>query len=279
MTPTPSDTPPSAFTPRTVAGYCLRLLEGGALSDKLVPPAGLADVPHEARFVAWPARDAAIALCPDKPARLPKLAQLSDPVAAARTLSRFAHHELMAVELFAWALLAYPDAPPALRRGLLQALAEEQIHLGLYLDVLEERGHPFGSFPLSGYFWDVLPTGADDHPGLLGFLAGMGLTLEQANLDFTLLYRDAFARAGDDRVAAILQRIHDDEIGHVALARTWFEKLNRRPLPDGYADHVPFPLSAARAKGRRFDVGARKKAGLSCAMIEYVQHKKPYEQT
>jgi hypothetical protein len=42
-----------------------------------------------------------------------------------------------------------------------------------------------------------------------------------------------------------------------------------------YRAAVPFPLEAARAKGRRFSVEARRAAGLSEALIEYVRSARP----
>jgi hypothetical protein len=38
-----------------------------------------------------------------------------------------------------------------------------------------------------------------------------------------------------------------------------------------YEAAVPFPLGAARAKGRRFDAGARRRAGLGEDFIEHVR--------
>jgi uncharacterized ferritin-like protein (DUF455 family) len=104
----------------------------------------------------------------------------------------------------------------------------------------------------------------------------MGLTLEQANLDFTLMYRDAFRAAGDDATADVIQRVHDDEIGHVKLATTWLKRLTNSDDVDAYNANAPFPFSLARAKGRRFDVAARKKAALSDEMIDAVRAAKPY---
>ena len=68
--------------------------------------------------------------------RLPRLHELRDPAARTVCLERFANHELMAVELFAWVLLAYPEMPAALRGGYLRVLEEEQAHLRMYLDFI-----------------------------------------------------------------------------------------------------------------------------------------------
>jgi hypothetical protein len=117
----------------------------------------------------------------------------------------------------------------------------------------------------------------------------MGLTFEQANLDYSLLYRDAFLDAGDEETARVIERVHRDEIGHVRLAATWIRRLanihdgsgssSSRSDVDLYFEAVPFPLSAARAKGRRFDAESRRRAGLSEEMIAFVRDAVPYDRS
>lgn len=289
--------PPSPGSPPGISGLCRRILEGGSLDDKLVGRVDAVDDVDESAAgvdVDVPAR-AGVLIMVDGADKLPALNELKSADARVACLSRFAHHELMAVELFAWALLKFPHAPRALRRGLWAALVEEQAHLRLYLARMAAHGAALGDVPLSGYFWKLVPAirGASDP--LKAFLCTQGLTLEQANLDFTVLFRDAFRNAGDVDSADVLQRVHDDEIGHVRLARTW---LCRSLAPgsesadgaihdvvgdvgdvDAYVAHVPFPLSAARAKGRRFEVGARRRAGLSEPFIEHVRAARPYEKS
>jgi uncharacterized ferritin-like protein (DUF455 family) len=100
----------------------------------------------------------------------------------------------------------------------------------------------------------------------------MGLTLEQANLDFTALYRDAFREAGDEASAAVCERVHRDEIGHVALAARALARLSEDADEVArYEAAVPFPFGPDRAKGRRFEVGARRRAGLGEAFIAHVR--------
>ena len=271
----------STPAPTSVRAWCLRVLEGGALADKLASAAAvdgsvIPDEPGPALLLRAPARDGVLRMAIGSQ-KLPRLGELTGKDARIATLSRFAHHELMAVELFAWALLAFPALPAPLRRGLLAAAAEEQAHLALYIERIQAHGAQFGDVPLSDYFWQLVPAISKAADPALAFLCAQGLTLEQANLDFSMLYRDAFARAGDVDSAGVCQRVHDDEIGHVRLARTWVERLSGKEDVVAYDEHVPFPLSAARAKGRRFEQSARTKAGLSPAFIERVRHAKPYE--
>lgn len=283
----------------SLRSFCLAILESGDLATKLAPPvdpAGqmLRDDP------SGPAIDF------DRPARgpglgmrgggekLPRPGELMEPAPRRECLARFAHHELMAVELFAWALLRWPDLPAPLRRGLLAALADEQRHCQLYLTRLAALGGSFAREDHSDYFWRHVPAIAASPAGPAAFLAAMGLTLEQANLDFTLTYRDGFAAAGDVESAAICQRVHDEEIAHVALANRWLARLApsarsvlapASTIPastasdlDAYLACVPFPLAASRAKGRRFEVSPRRRAGLSDAFIEHVRHARSAQQ-
>lgn len=274
----------STFT--TVREYCRLLLEGGTLADKLAPPRQADGAPLEddergpALVIDAPTRAAGLRLHSGSE-RLPKQHELKDRHARAITLERFAHHELCAVELFAWALLAFPDLPPALRRGILGALVEEQLHLSLYLERLADLGSGLGEGPHSDYLWrGVRGVLASAHPEA-AFLAAVGLTFEQANLDYTALYTDAFARVGDDETAAVLRRVHDDEIGHVALAARWLPRLLGDVASDldAYERAVPFPLSAYRAKARRFQEGPRRRAGLSEAFIRHVEAARPSHQS
>ena len=261
-----------------LAAFCRHILESAALEAKLRPPDATCD-----ESIGASAASAPVAI--DRPARapglvmgsgagpLPRPGELADPSARARCLARFAHHELMAVELFAWALLRWPDLPVTLQRGLLRALEEEQVHCRLYLDRLGTLGAELADFAHSDYFWKHVPAIAESPHGARAFLCAMGLTFEQANLDFTLLYRDAFQRVGDEDSARVCQRVHDDEIEHVGLAARWNLRLGARNVTeiDAYTEAVPFPLSAARAKGKRFSSAARRRAGLSVGFIEHVR--------
>ncbi len=270
-------------TPATLHAYCKSIMESGDLETKLRPPrtieALLDDPSGPALLLDRPVRDPELAMGPGSDA-LPRPGQLKDVVHRRSCLARFAHHELQAVEYFAWALLRWPEMPALLRRGLLSALMDEQRHCRLYLERLSAQGGEFETGNHSDYFWRQAPAIAASPAGPRAFLSAMGLTLEQANLDFTLTYRDGFAEAGDAESAAVCQRVHDEEIAHVALAARWLKRLEadeQAVHPDAvddleaYLKTVPFPMGPARAKGRRFEVGARRRAGLSEAMIEAVR--------
>ena len=143
----------------------------------------------------------------------------------------------------------------------------------MYLERVTVLGARFEDFaPHSGYFWRHEPTFDAAPAGPAAFLAAMGLTLEQANLDFAARQRDAFRQAGDPESADVLATVQADEVRHVAFAARWLREL--APGDDDVARYrgaVPFPFSAARAKGRPFDTEARRAAGLEPDFVEYVR--------
>ncbi|MCZ6784169.1 MAG: DUF455 family protein, partial [Proteobacteria bacterium] len=267
--------------PKSVREFCRRILESGDLETKLAPPGPLDDhEPGPALSIDRPARAPGLRLAGGS-APLPRPSELGHADARARALARFAHHELMAVELFAWALLRWPELPRALRDDLLAVLADEQRHCQLYRSRLREHGSRLADHaPHSDYFWRHAPAVAASPAGPRAFLAAMGLTLEQANLDFSLVYRDAFRAAGDEESARVCERVHRDEIGHVGVASRWLQSLSpERDLVAAYDEAVPFPLSAARAKGHRFDASARRKAGLDERFIGYIRDARSSQET
>jgi uncharacterized ferritin-like protein (DUF455 family) len=191
---------------------------------------------------------------------------MHDPAQRARILHALANHELQAAELFAWALLAFPETPDAFRRGLVAILRDEQLHCALYLRRLAALGGRFGTWPLSAHFWGKVP---DIHTPLQ-FVCTMGLTFENANLDFCREHIEAAVAAGDRETATVLERVHRDEIRHVRFAWRWlgaWKTDDERPW-DAFVRSVTPPHGAARARGATFDADARRAAGLDDAFID-----------
>ena len=242
------------------------IVEGDTLEDKLRPlPAGVSDAePGPALRIAAPGRPASLRIAPAKAARVPPVQGMGDPHQRARILHALANHELQAVELFAWALLAFPDAPPRFRRGLAAILGEEQRHFGLYAGRLEALGHRFGDFPVTGHFWNHLEQLTDP----AAFVCVMGLTFENANLDFAQDYAAAARQAGDLETAAVLDQVHRDELRHVRFAWRWLEKWRGEvPAWDAFTARLAPPLGPARARGRVLCEESRRRAGLDPAFI------------
>lgn len=250
--------------------WAWRVLTGATLADKLAPPEPGGEA-EPGPFPEVPGRPLALALPPRgaAPVRAPFPAEhtLHEPEARGRALHFFANHELLALELLALALVRFPEAPAAFRRGLVGIAADEQRHLAGYLARMDATGVRFGDLPINRYFWDAL-AGAEP----LGLVAGLSLTFEQANLDFAAHYAAAFRRVGDGETAAALDEVLADEIRHVKHGVAWFERW-RRPGPwwDAWVDAMPPPLTPARAKGTRFFAGPREAAGLDPDAIVRLQ--------
>ena len=253
------------------------------MEDKLRPPrqadgSPLVEGGEESLVIYQPARSEKLQMV-DGVGRLPPVSDLKHDEKARRSyMARFAHHELQAVELFAWALLVWPDLPSSLRLGLINVIEDEQRHTRLYLDRLGAMGAELGDEPLSDFFWRHLPAVLGSGHGPKAFLCAMGLTLEQANLDFALYFRDVFRRAGDEESAKALHTIREEEIGHVALAYKWLEDLKDPELSDvqAYDTYVPYPFAASQARGKGFDEKGRQLAGLSPELIQHVREAKHY---
>ncbi len=203
----------------------------------------------------------------DQP-HFPTEPQLVDEENRGILLHFFANHELLAAELMALALLKFPDAPTAFRKGLLNTLREEQIHTQWYLNRMKECGVSFGDYRVSRFFWDTV-SGMDSP---LDYVSRLSLTFEQANLDYSKYYAGVLKEAGDASSAAILEKIYKDEIAHVGYGLKWFRKWKSENGSDwgDYRDKLVFPLSPVRAKGNKtpFNREGRIAAGFDDEFIE-----------
>lgn len=258
-----------------LGAFAHRVVTTDSIEEKLAPPSGdwTDDAPGPAIRLSTPGRPAELRFAPTHEKRVPRVPSslgFADPAQRLRILHGFANHELQAVELFAWALLAFPDAPSGFRRGLLGVLVEEQGHVRLYLDRLRALGGRLGDQPVSGYFWSKVA----DFEAPIHFVCAMSLTFESANLDHSLEYAAAARAAGDRETAGILERIHAEEIGHVGFGWHWLGRLRperAETLWETYAAHLKWPLHPALARGRCFDRRGREAAGLDADFIERLE--------
>jgi uncharacterized ferritin-like protein (DUF455 family) len=258
----------------TARDYARTIVTSDVLADKLAPPPAelVLEDAQAPLVIAEPGRPANLRIVSGRNAKVPPVAGMRDPSQRARILHALANHELQAIELFAWALLAYPDAPVAFRRGLVAILADEQRHFGLYAQRLAALGTRFGDHPVTGHFWNKL-----DHLATpLDFVCAMGLTFENANLDFAGDYAIAARACGDIATAEALEQVHEDEIAHVHFGWVWLRRFAGDTDPwQAYLAHVRFPLGPRRARGARFDREARRRAGFDEAFIDALEATDP----
>ncbi len=254
--------------------FAERILFGSSLDDKLIAPVSLSDLapgrpirvpdaPGRPHGLAFPGAERR------KKAPFPKTSEIDREDVRGRVLHFFANHELLALELMALVLLRFPEAPASFRRGLVETMREEQKHMQLYTRRMQESGVELGAIPVNDFFWRSLRN--VDRP--LDFVAGMSLTLEQANLDYSLHFAKAFREVGDTVTADILDIVYAEEIGHVKHGVVWFERWTERSPADfdDWAALLEEPMSPARARGIGFDAEGRRRAGFSDRFIERVR--------
>src|SRR5947209_7799511 len=133
-----------------------RVLLSESLADKLAAfPTDLADdEPGPPRRVTKPERPTNLQFAARRTA--PKMARgeaLRDVRKRAVAHHILANHELQALEVMAFVLLAFPEAPPEFRRGLTHIMRDEQRHTRLHVDRAAELGLTFGDLPVNDYIW------------------------------------------------------------------------------------------------------------------------------
>jgi uncharacterized ferritin-like protein (DUF455 family) len=245
-----------------------RILLAQTLEEKLhLPPAlehgVLDDSPGHAITVPdTPARPEHLIMS-NKGVRVsfPGVNKLDDEHERGKLLHFLANHELLAAELMALVLLRFPSAPAEYRRGVYEAMREEQMHTRMYLRRMNECGINFGDLPLNNYFWKLVSP--METP--MDFVTRLNLTFEQANLDFSKHYAALFRQAGDMSTAVVLEKIYLDEIGHVGHGVKWFRKWKQRGSTDwqAFKTSLTFPLAPAKAKGiAPFNAEGRRLAGF-----------------
>lgn len=208
-----------------------------------------------------------------KNARFPK-GNLFEREKKAMALHSFANHELLAVEMMACALALYPHDTDELKKfkhGLISSLKDEQKHFRLYEKELNDLGYEFGDFEVNDFFWKQMQNlKTPSH-----YLATMALTFEAANLDFAFYFEKMFRDMEDHKTADVLNIVLKDEISHVGFGMQFLKRWRKdKTLWDYYIEHLPFPITPARSKGKIFRVDERIKAKMPQSFINQVENYK-----
>ncbi len=250
----------------TLNEYCFYILNSPNLEDKLTPPPeNLKDLPHFFEIRELPAREKKIQLTNEK-TKIPRLEHLNQAINRAISLHHFANHELMAIEIFALALLKFQNINPEHRQNMFRTLQDEQKHLQMYIKRMQELGLDFGERKLNSIFWKFVPKMNTFEK----FSAVMSISFEGANLDYALVYKNTFLKFGDEKSATIMNTIYHDERKHV---RRGVKILENRPNQESsdweyYCSLLEYPMTPRRAKGYFYIPRTRKRLGLSEEFIQ-----------
>ena len=200
----------------------------------------------------------------------PRVNKMGETRERAKMLHFLANHELLATELMALVLLKFPNAPREFRQGVYETMREEQAHTLMYMRRMKECGMEFGELPVNDYFWRMVAP--MECP--MDFVSRLSLVFEQANLDYSLHYGKLFREAGDSATAAVLEKIYQDEIGHVGHGLKWFRQWKEEGLTDwaAFKKQMHFPITLARAKGMApYDREGRIKAGIDEQWVDSLE--------
>lgn len=250
--------------------WAIRILSADTLEEKLLNPKILTDEsPGEPLFFNEPVRPIGMGFQKRKrEEKLPSFQEHRSKDKRAICLHRFAGHELLAVEIMAYALLAFPFAPKLFRKGVAHTLKEEQGHVQLYIQRMEELGLRFGDLPLYKHFWNHVPHLTSP----IRYVSVMSLTFEMANLDFAPLYGRSFAAFGDEQSASLMAKIVSDEIRHVSFGYRWLNQFKgEKPSWESWLASLTPNLEPKRAKGFVLMEENRRKAGIPDHWIQLLK--------
>lgn len=243
----------------TVERWAYEYVTSDVLDHKLAPPPLpilWEDQPPERR-IEHPGRPGVLRVVKRAP-KAPGPDAIRDPVRRAELVHTFLHHELQAAELMCWALLAYPDAPRAFKKGLLRITHDEIRHMNMYLTYMKNLGYSFGDFPVRDWFWERVP----QSPSPAHFVAVMGMGFEGGNLDHTVRFEKRFAAIGDEEGARIQAIVCAEEVPHVRFAVRWFKRFTAGVEFESWRSYLPKPLSPWVMRGVPQNKAARLRAGF-----------------
>ena len=210
---------------------------------------------------------------PDRPELVdPRQLPRRNPLSVEGTIALLhsvAHIEFVAIHL-AWDILyRFRDMPESFYGDWLQVAGEEALHFTLVRQRLQALGSDYGQLPAHRGLWEIAEETDRD---LLARLALVPRYMEARGLDVTPGMIEKFQRSGDQESAAVLTRILNDEIGHVAIGTRWFHFVcdQRGLAPERTYCELLQPHLRGTIRGP-FNIEARRAAGFTENELEQLK--------
>ena len=180
-----------------------------------------------------------------------------------------AHIEFVAIYL-AWDIIyRFRGLPEQFYTDWLMIADEEATHFEMLRQHLRQLGMDYGDLPAhSGLWWHARETEQD----ILARLAIVPRCMEARGLDVTPSVMAKFTASGDQAAVAILQRIYEDEIGHVERGSFWFNSLAEQAglNPEAHYKNMLLGFYKGKPKGP-FNREVRLKAGFTSSEIDWLE--------
>ncbi len=193
---------------------------------------------------------------------MPKRGKARSDAGRIALLHALAHIEFNAIDLACDLIARFADngLPRAFYDDWVVVAGEEALHFTLLSERLRTLGSHYGALPAHDGLWEAAEQTRHD---LYARLAIVPLVLEARGLDVTPAMIRNLEGAGDMESTAILQRIYEDEIGHVAAGERWFRWLCQRDGLDPVDTYHRLVRTHFRGRLKPpFNLAARSAAGF-----------------
>ena len=177
-----------------------------------------------------------------------------------------AHIEFNAINLALDAVYRFQNMPQQYYLDWCRVAAEEAQHFTMLSDYLKSHGVNYGDFTAHNGLWEMAVKTDQD---VMVRMALVPRVLEARGLDVTPTMIKKLSSTGDTELIAILQKIFDDEIGHVKIGSYWYKQLcEERELDSEKTFLKLIDQYMQGAKFGPFETEAREKAGFSKKEME-----------
>ncbi len=171
------------------------------------------------------------------------------------------HIEFNAINLALDAVYRFQNMPEQYYSDWCRVAAEEALHYTMLSDYLVSHGVFYGDFPAHNGLWEMAVKTDFD---VLVRMALVPRVLEARGLDVTPGMIKKLQPTGDMTLIKCLEKIFDDEIGHVKIGTHWYKSLCKERGLDADATFIQLIEKYMQgAKFGPFETEARIEAGFS----------------